>query len=194
MKSFVLPLLLLPLFFVACEKNSPDPKIDTPDLKIDTQISKHDDGSQSFLPMEVGNYWKKDIQNYTEIQDTVRINKKLFYKFYSLIGGDVRLTQYLRIDENNQLVESSPSNPGYQIISAKFDDKLYDHYFTLNDKTVNDQLVTVIEKTAERFTLSVVVVYHPLLSGQIVRTTTYIKGVGFEGDWTGLKINGKVIK
>jgi hypothetical protein len=194
MKSFVLPLLLLPLLFVACEKNSADLKLDTPDVKMDTLVAKHDDGSQSFFPMEVGNYWKKNSQNYTEITDTVRINKKLFYKFRSLVDGDGILTQYFRIDENNQLVASSPGRPDLQSIYARFNDNLDDHYFTLNDKSANDCLATVIEKTAGRFTLAFKIVYDPQRAGQIGLTTTYIKGIGFEDDWTSIKINGKVIK
>ena len=92
------------------------------------------DSIKSFLPMQIGNYWKTDAQNYTEIQDTMRIDGKLYYKFYSLIGGDAVSTAYLRIDEDNQLKESWPEATGKEYIRAKFNSKVGDSFFTLNDQ------------------------------------------------------------
>lgn len=40
---------------------------------------------RTYLPMHVGNRWEINEQNYTVIQDTLRLGGGLFYKFYSLI-------------------------------------------------------------------------------------------------------------
>ena len=66
---------------------------------------------ESFLPMQIGNYWKNNDDNYTEILDTLRIQGDLYYKFYSLIGGDGILIQYLRIDNEQNLIRSHPDFP-----------------------------------------------------------------------------------
>jgi hypothetical protein len=175
MKNFVLKLLLLSLFFVGCIKN------------------KTHDSSQSFLPMQIGNYWKKNAQNYTEIQDTLTINGKLYFKFYSLIGGDAASTSYLRIDENNQLIESWPLEPTKEYIHAKFDGKVKESFFTLNDKTTNDYKVTIINKTDEKITFSFDMIYHPNIKGH-PHQISYIKGQGLADNWAHIKINGNIIK
>lgn len=175
MKNFSLKLLLLSLFFVSCTKNK-------------TNVS-----SKSFLPMQIGNYWKKNAQNYTEIQDTLRIGGKLYFKFYSLIGGDAASTSYLRIDENNQLIESWPSEPAKQYIHAKFDGNVKESFFTLNDKTTNDYKVTIIDKTDEKITFSFDMIYHPNIKGH-PHQISYIKGQGLADNWSHIKINGNIIK
>ena len=151
------------------------------------------DASESFLPMQIGNYWKTDAQNYTEIQDTVTIGKHLYYKFHSLTGGDAVSDVYLRIDQDNQLRESWPSSPNKEYIRAKFNGKLHENFFTLNDQTSNDYKVTISKKTADRMTFSFDMVYHDKIQGYS-HQETYIKGQGFEGNWTSIKINGKIIK
>lgn len=179
MKKDILKTLILPLFLTAC-----------------TMQSKKDNNAeapQSFLPMQIGNYWKNNAQNYTEIQDTLRIDGKLYYKFYSLIGGDAVSTVYLRIDKDNQLLESWPSAQGKEYLRAKFNGKVGDAFFTLNDKTVNDNKVTIIEKSDKKITFSYDPVYQANLKGH-PSNTSYIKGQGFEGKWNGLKINGVIIK
>lgn len=176
MKENILKLLLLPLVFMACKTN-----------KINNEPS------QSFLPMQIGNYWKIDAQNFTEIQDTMRIDGKLYYKFYSLIGGDAVTTAYLRIDENNQLKESWPEATGKEYTRAKFNSKVGDSFFTLNDQTTNDYKVTVVEKTDEKLTFSFDMVYHENMKGQ-PHQASYIKGIGLEDNWKSIKIDGKIIK
>lgn len=179
MKPSILKALILPLFLTAC-----------------TMQSKKDSNAQastSFLPMQIGNYWKNDAQNYTEIQDTTRIDGKLYYKFYSLVGGDAVSTTYLRIDKDNQLLESWPSAEGKEYLRAKFNGNVNDTFFTLNDKTVNDNKVTLTEKSDKKITFSYDMVYQPNLKGH-PNTVSYIKGQGFEGNWKGLKINGVIIK
>lgn len=175
MKNFSLKLLLLSLFFVGCAKN------------------KTNDSSQSFLPMQIGNYWKKNPQNYTEIQDTLSIGGNLYFKFYSLTGGDAMSTSYLRIDENNQLIESWPSEPTKQYIHARFDGKVKESFYTLDDQTTNDYKVTIIDKTDEKITFSFDMIYHPNIKGH-PHQITYIKGQGLDDNWSHIKINGIVIK
>lgn len=145
----------------------------------------------SFLPMQVGNYWGAvDRKNYTEIQDTVRINGQLYYKFFSLIGGDGASTSYLRIDEQNRLVESYPENPLRIYVRADFSAKVGDVFYTLGDKTVNDYKVTVTEKSDTEMTFDYEMIYHPNLKGQ-VRTEKYIKGRGWAFNFELIIINGK---
>ena len=175
MKKAFFKLLLLSLFFVGCTKNIAN------------------DPSTSFLPMQIGNYWKMDAQNYTEIQDTLSIDGKLYYKFYSLTGGDAVSTYYLRIDENNQLIESWPSEPAKEYIHAKFNGEVKDSFFTLNDQTDNDYKVTITNKTDKKITFSFDMIHHPNLKGH-PHLISYIKGQGLDNNWTNIKINGKIIK
>lgn len=174
MKYFFIT-LLLSLFFVGCTKK------------------KINDSSKYFLPMQIGNYWKKNPQNYTEIQDTLTIDDKLYFKFYSLTGGDAESTSYLRIDENNQLIESWPSEPAKEFIHAKFDGKEKESFFTLNDQTTNDYKVTIINKTDKKITFSFDMIYYPKIKGH-PHQITYIKGQGLADYWSHIKINGNIIK
>jgi len=176
MKENILKLLLLPIILVNCKTNN---------AKVDT--------GKSFLPMQIGNYWKMDAQNYTEIQDTMRIDGKLYYKFYSLIGGDAVSTAYLRIDENNQLKESWPEATGREYIRAKFNSKVGESFFTLNDRTTNDYKVTVIEKSDKKMSFSFDMIYQDNMKGN-PHQVTYIKGQDIDDGWKSIKIDGKVIK
>jgi len=145
----------------------------------------------SFLPMQIGNLWYTNGENYIEIQDTVRINSKLFYKFYSLIGGDAIAINYMRIDEQNRLIESYPTDPLKIYIKADFDASVGDKFFTSGNKDYNDNEVTVLEKSDQKMTFSFDAVYQPNLKGH-PHSITYIKGKGFPGDWRKLIINGVV--
>lgn len=147
----------------------------------------------SFLPMQIGNKWSNDAQNYTEIQDTLRIDKNLYYKFYSLIGGDATAIKYLRIDENNQLLEAFPNDPGHVYLHAKFNANVNDVFYTLNDKTENDYQVKLIEKTDDKRTFELDMVYHPNLKGDKQRIT-YIKGLGQDDNWKNIRINGVEVR
>lgn len=164
------------LLFVSCK---------TPQMNNET--------ASSFLPMKIGNQWTIDSQNFTEIQDTVRINGKLYYKFYSLIGGDAVSTAFLRIDENNQLMESWQDSTGKEYTRAKFNSKVGDSFFTLNDGTTNDYKVTVIEKTDEKITFSFEMIYHDNMKGES-HQITYVKGQGLDDGWKSIKIDGKIVK
>jgi len=147
----------------------------------------------SFMPMQIGNKWSHGANSYTEIQDTVRIGKQLYYKFYSLVGGDATDTKYMRIDEKNQLVESYPDQPGVVYVHAKFNANLNDVFFTLNDKSTNDYQVKLLEKTADKRTFEFDMVNHPNLKGS-KHKVSYLKGIGLDDNWTSIKINGKIIK
>ena len=159
--------------------------------KKDDPISAVD----SFMPMQVGNYWgTANRQNsYIEIQETTQIDGKTYYKFYSLIGGDAISTSYLRIDEQNRLVESFPHQPSRVYVRADFNAKAGDVFYTLNDRTVNDYKVTVKSKTEKAMSFDFEMVYHPNLKGQ-VHNVTYIKGIGWSDNFEKIIIDGKVIK
>ncbi|PWS29333.1 hypothetical protein DHW03_05830 [Pedobacter yonginense] len=147
----------------------------------------------SYLPMQVGNLWYANQENYTEIQDSVIIGGKLFYKFYSLIGGDGVAISFLRIDEQGKLIAGDTRNPAFRAVRGDFNAKVGDKFFTTGDGTDTDQEVTVIQKSDSEITFSFDAVYHPNLKGHPFQVK-YIKGQGFPGNWTKLKINGVVYK
>lgn len=153
------------------------------------------DKIDSFLPMQVGNYWgTANKQNsYTEIQDSVLINNKLYYKFYSLVGGDGISISYLRIDEQNRLIESHPNSTNKIYVRADFNANLGDIFYTLSDQTVNDYKVTVTSKTAIEMSFTFEMVYHPNLKGQ-THVVKYIKGRGWAENFEKIIINGKAYK
>ena len=149
--------------------------------------------SDSFMPMQIGNSWKMGDQNYTEIQDTVRIGNKTYFKFYSLVGGDAVDIKYLRIDENNALLEAYPDQPGKIYTHAKFNSKINDEFFTLGDQSENDYKVKVTEKSENRMTFEFDMVHHPKLKGS-THQVTYIKGKGLDEKWQNITINNEIIK
>ena len=142
---------------------------------------------ESFLPMHIGNYWKNDEENFTEIIDTLRIEGNLYYKFYSLIGGDGISTQYLRIDENQQLIESYPNSPNDIFIHAKFSADKGSTFWTLNNQSVNDFKVTVLKKENTLRTFEFQRMYHPNANDS--HTVTYVKGLGWN-NYKEVKIDG----
>lgn len=144
--------------------------------------------NDSFLPMQIGNLWFMNSANYTEIKDTVSINKKLFYKFYSLVGGDAISISYLRIDEQNRLIEGYPTSPLKTYLKADFKANIGDKFFTTGQKDYNDYEVTVVRKTDTEMIFDFDMVYHPNLKGHPF-SVKYIKGKGFSGDWKKLRIN-----
>ncbi|MFD2585092.1 hypothetical protein ACFSR6_21520 [Pedobacter vanadiisoli] len=174
--STSLILVLAGLFMLSCQKNK-----------------KQNLSADSFLPMQIGNLWYMNDQSYTEIKDTVRINKKLFYKFYSLVGGDAGSVFYLRIDEQNRLVESYPDSPDKIYIRADFNAKIGDKFFTTGAKDENDNEVTVVQKSDNEITFSFDPVYHPNLKGHPYEVK-YIKGKGWAEKYQKIKIDGVVYK
>lgn len=169
-----LSFILITLFILSCGKNKEQNAV-----------------ADSFLPMQIGNLWYMNAQSYTEIQDTILINKKLFYKFYSLVGGDATNTVYLRIDEQNKLIESYPNTPLKTYIRADFNAKKGDKFFTTGEKDENDNEVTVIQKSDTEMTFSFDPIYHPNLKGHPSQVK-YIKGKGWAEHFKKLKINGVV--
>lgn len=149
--------------------------------------------SDSFLPMQVGNLWYHNSQNYTEIKDSVLISGKLFYKFYSLIGGDGVSTSYMRIDEQGKLIVSDPKNPDLRVVRADFNGRVGDKFFTTGQANDTDSEVTITEKTSTQMSFSFDAIYHPNLKGHPY-VVSYVKGQGFPGSWTKLKINGVTLK
>jgi hypothetical protein len=147
----------------------------------------------SYFPLHIGDYWKIDDQNKTEVKDTVRIDGKLFYQLYSIVGGDATSTVYFRLDEDNNLIEGYPEDPSAQYLHAKFDAAVGETFYTLNDKTINDYLVTVKSKSDSSMVFEFDMVYHPNLKGQ-KHTVEYIKGIGRKDIWKEVRINGIVYK
>ncbi len=147
--------------------------------------------SDSFLPMSVGNYWKINEQNYTEIMDTVRIEGDLYYEFYSLTGGDASSTKYLRIDHDNNLIERIPANTEWRYVRAKFNAPAGHKFYTLNSETVNDYEVTVVSNNDDTVQFSFDMVYHPNFKGH-PHMVSYKKGLGLIENWKEVKIDSTV--
>ncbi|WP_442588288.1 hypothetical protein ACSBL2_19810 [Pedobacter sp. AW31-3R] len=147
----------------------------------------------SFLPMQVGNSWYLNKYNYTEIQDSIMISGALYYKFYSVVGGDGISISYMRIDENGRLIISDPRNPEYTSVQADFNAKVGDTFFTTGKGNDTDNEVTVVQKSDKEVVFSFDAIYHTNLKGHPYQVR-YIKGQGFPGNWTRLKINGVVYK
>lgn len=179
MKLLYIFLILATITISSCEKSLHEPK--------------NENQCESFMPLQIGNYWRVNEKNYSEIQDTVRIKGKLFYKVYSLVGGDVKAVNYYRIDENQNLISSSPQNPDHQYLKAKFGANVGESFQTIGDKSYNDYKVTVLEKTSTTMTFSFDMIYHPSLKGQ-THTVTYLKGLGWKDIWIEIKVCGKVYK
>jgi hypothetical protein len=179
----------LTLSLIGCTK---DKEVDTNHTMIQS-VDSIKFASDSFLPMNIGNYWLLNNENYTRITGTIRIDGNLFYEFYSLIGGDAIGVQYLRIDENNNLIEKSPNNSNWNYLHAKFNSNVGDTFYTLNDKSINDCLVSVIYKNTDTIKFAFDNVYHPTLKGQKY-FKAYIRGVGFEGNWSEVRINKYVYR
>ncbi|RZK11183.1 MAG: hypothetical protein EOO43_19540 [Flavobacterium sp.] len=149
--------------------------------------------ADSFMPMQIGNTWTLGAQNYTKILDTVRIGNGLYYKFYSLVGGDATDVKYLRIDKDDNLLESYPDQPGKLYVHAKFGAEVNDEFFTIGDGSVNDYKVRVTEKTADRMTFEFDMVNHPKLKGN-THKVSYIKGLGIDEKWKSITIDGKTVR
>lgn len=178
MKLFLFPLLLLSLVVTSCR-----------DEKIEIEKTGP---AESFLPMEIGNYWRnKDL--YTRILDTVRFDGRLYYKFLSVISNDMLFQEYLRIDDKKQLWSGNSDNSGKEYLKARFNAKLGDTFYILNDQSWNDYQVKLIEKSETRRVFEFDLVYHPYLKGQ-KHNETYIKGKGFDGTWDSIRISGVVYK
>lgn len=129
--------------------------------------------------MHIGNRWEMNEQNYTVIQDTLRINGELFYYFYSLIGGDGVLRQYLRIDEQSRLVERFPDDPATRVLHADFGAEVGDTFSTLSDDSRNDYTVEVIAKSDSAVTFN----YQNKQDDYAHYQQTFVKGLGYEGEY-----------
>ena len=180
MKNQYAIFFILAFGFMACD-NDADPN---PESKLRYS-------SESFLPMEIGNYWKINKDNYIEITDTLRIDGDLFYKFYSLTGGDAVGRQYLRIDSENNLIEKSPMYPSWEYVHAKFNLTMGEKFYTLGDSSVNDYEVTVDFKDEAIMNFSFDAIYHPHLRGH-AHIVSYEKGLGYVSHWKEVSISGTI--
>lgn len=133
----------------------------------------------SYLPMHVGNRWKINAENYTEIRDTLRINGERFYYFYSLIGGDIVMQQYLRIDEELRLVERFPGDPDFRYLHADFGAEVGDTFSTIGDGSRNDYRVEVVTKTDSTITFN----YQNKQDDYMRYQHTFIRGLGYQEEY-----------
>ncbi len=181
MKMLIKTLLFstLLLIFISCIQDSDNSN----DIGSET--------SDGFLPLHVGNYWKINEENYTVILDTIRINNNKFYHVSTLDGGDAYLIQYLRIDEDHNLISSYPDNPEFKYTMAKFNAELGDSFFTLNDSTVNDYKVTVITKNDTLIEFEYELIYHSMLKGS-KHTNSFKKNIGWVDNYSEVQINGNI--
>lgn len=177
--------LALIVFVVACKKTN---NIGNNEL---IAAGKPITTSTSFFPLQIGNYWYIDANDYTEIQDTLRIQGKLYYKFYSLVGGDAGSTNYLRLDENLQVVEAYPAYPNFYYIHAKFNANVNDTFYPIGNGSVNDHLMKVAYKSGYKMVFLVDVYNNNFASAQSF-SDTYLKGIGLDDKYTRIKIDGIV--
>ena len=177
---FVIPTLLS---FTGCEYN-----------EIVKSIDSYQYHSDSFFPMAIGNYWRANDENYTEITNVILIEGVLYYKVHSLIGGDVSSTEYLRIDDENNLIMSYP-NATWKYVRAKFNSSIGDTFFTLNDSSYSDLKVTTISKSDDAMEFEYQRVYddHPFLISDKYNMT-YKKGLGPVANWKEVRIDGIIYK
>lgn len=138
----------------------------------------------SFLPMQVGNRWELNEHNYTEIQDTLRINGELFYYFFSLVGGDGVMRQYLRIDEENRLIERYPDDLDFTYLHADFRAAVGDTFSTIGDNSRNDFIVEVTVKTDSTMTFN----YRNKQEDYVRFQRTFVRGLGYQEDYQVVKL------
>jgi hypothetical protein len=186
MKTYnIFPISIFPitvlLCLTSCQSNDPE---------ITKSVDRYQYSSDSFLPMAVGNYWRINHQNYTEITDTLLIEGVLYYEFYTLIGGDASLTEYLRIDNENNLIQRSPTNANWNYVKAKFNSSIGDTFFTLKDSSYNDLKVTTISKSENMIQFEYHMAYHPSLTNK--HSVEYRRGLGPVENWKEVRIDGVI--
>ncbi len=169
MKHLVAMLVFLSFISVGCKKEKQAEAHNNPPVNND-----------SYLPMEVGNYWKTNDQNYTEIRGTKTIHDQLFYEFFSLVGGDAVSVRYLRINENGDLIEMYPDGSSTVYTHAKFNAEVGDIFYTTGEEDWNDYMVKLIEKEDDVIKFEWDMAYHPNLKGHKFYHS-YKKGFGYFG-------------
>ena len=150
------------------------------------------DSDNSYLPMQVGNYWRINDENYIIITGTKMIDKELFYEFSSRVGGDAFGKRYYRIDENNNLIEKYPDHPGESYTHAKFNMGMNESFWTTGKKDVNDLNVRILKKDGDQITFEYTWEYHINLKGSKT-TRTFQKGLGYLG-YKEVKIRDEIYK
>jgi hypothetical protein len=180
-------LIILILMIFSCEeipiKKS---QITTKELQ---EFAK-ENGEESFMPLEVGNYWKNDDLNYTEVLSKKEIAGKIYYEVFTLIGGDGTATRYLRVDEEKNLIHIEPDAPDFVYTEAKFAAKINETFYTIGDQSVNDSFVKVVDKTEN-------LIVFKFTNERSTYAITYMKGIGVFSEvypYSEIKINGKVLK
>ncbi len=183
MKHILLPLALVLVFLSACKKSA-DTGL-TPDGNPITT-------SDSFYPLQVGNYWTIDQYTHIQVTDTLRVNGDLYYKVYSLFGGDMINIQYLRIDASQNLLQVDPAHPSKIMVLAKFNANVNDTFKTLGDNSAFDFSVKLTAKSATKITFQT---SYPAPNNTVNPVDlSYYKGIGpFNLKlFTSMKINGVV--
>lgn len=154
------------------------------------ESDNEESSEENWMPLEIGNYWKKGEYVRSEVVDTVRIDGDLFYKIDMRLSLDELGTMYLRIDENQNLIEKFPNNLGYQSLRAKFDIELGDTFYQNDNNPGSDFLGTLMERTDSIMTFRFQRVNHPTLTDE--HTDVYINGLGWWYDWDEVKIGDDV--
>lgn len=101
----------------------------------------------NYLPLQVGNYWKVNDEDYVEIVGKVQLNDGEYFELYSFIK-DVpdRSFQtrsiYLRIDDKQNLIQGYKNN--------NFTNIIVNFNMREGDELDNVDKVTVLEKNSEK--------------------------------------------
>lgn len=142
--------------------------------------------SLGFMPMQVGNYWGYDdyYNNYTRITSTININGEKYFRFTTISGGDGASYEYLRIDEDNNLIRSHPRDSLRTFVLAKFDAEKGETFNTIDSSSYGHYKVTVTKKTRDEMSFK-----YELKDKKY--TWKFIKGFGRDFDFKIVRINGK---
>ncbi len=167
MKHLVTMLVFLSFISTGCKKEKQVETYDNPPLN-----------NESYLPMQVGNYWKINDQNYTKILGTKTISDQLFYEVVSLIGGDAGSVQYLRINDDGDLIEMYPDGSSTVYTHAKFNAEEGGIFYTTGRGDLSDNMVKLVEKKDDIIKFEWDMVYHPNMKGH-KSYRSYKKGLGF---------------
>jgi hypothetical protein len=134
--------------------------------------------NKNYLPLAIGNYWRVDADNYMEVIGKTNLNGNEYFVLSSYIKEVPnpvfsKDTFYLRIDEQNNLIQGSKLNPKYTEVIANFD--------MVNGAEVQGSVGTirVIERIENRIQFR-----HDCLVCSFFPTyyfSTYLKDIGFAG-------------
>ncbi|UKJ06513.1 hypothetical protein [Solitalea lacus] len=171
-------IVLFAIAGVACKKkDSPAPAIDK---------------NLGFFPLQVGNYWRINSDNYAEIKEKKILNGKEYFHYQALVGGDAFDNAYYRIDGNKLIQGYNFYTDVPEVLIADFNEALDEvFYATTILSNPNNIKITVIEKSEDTMKFK----YEESVSGKPnIYFRTFRKGVGLDEKYDEIKINGVVYK